>query len=33
MAGSFSQMYVQIVFAAKGHENMMAKSWRTELHK
>ena len=33
MAGSFSQMYVQIVFAVKGRENLMAKSWRTELHK
>jgi REP element-mobilizing transposase RayT len=33
MAGSFSQMYVQIVFATKGHDNLMAKLWRTELHK
>jgi len=33
MANSFSQMYVQMVFAVKGRDNFMAKSWRTELHK
>jgi REP element-mobilizing transposase RayT len=33
MAGSFSQMYVQMVFAVKGRENLIAKSWRDEMHK
>ena len=33
MPGSFSQLYIQIVFAVKGRENLIAKSWKTELHK
>lgn len=33
MAGTFSQLYIQIVFAVKGRENLIAKHWRDELHK
>ncbi len=33
MAGTFSQLYIQIVFAVKGRENLIAKSWQTDLHK
>ncbi len=33
MSGTFSQIYIQIVFAVKGRENLIANSWKTELHK
>ena len=33
MAGTFSQIYNQVVFAVKGRENLIAKPWRDELHK
>jgi putative transposase len=33
MAGTFSQIYIQIVFAVKGRENLVANIWKTELHK
>jgi REP element-mobilizing transposase RayT len=33
MAGTYSQIYIQVVFAVKGRENMIVKTWRTELHK
>jgi len=33
MPGTFSQIYIQIVFAVKGRENLIANSWKTELHK
>ena len=33
MAGTFSQIYIQVVFAVKGRENLIAKPWRDELHK
>ncbi len=33
MAGTFSQLYIQAVFAVKGRENLIALSWRDELHK
>ena len=33
MAGTFSQIYIQVVFAVKGRENLIVKSWRDELHK
>lgn len=33
MAGTFSQLYIQIVFAVKGRENVIAKSWKDELNK
>lgn len=33
MAGTFSQIYIQVVFAVKGRENLIANSWKDELHK
>ena len=33
MPGTFSKIYIQIVFAVKGRENLIAGSWKTELHK
>jgi REP element-mobilizing transposase RayT len=33
MPGTFSQIYIQIVFAVKGRENLIAKTWKDELHK
>lgn len=33
MASTFSQIYIQIVFAVKGRENLIAKHWQDELHK
>ena len=33
MAGTFSQIYIQIVFAVKSRENLIDNSWKTELHK
>ncbi|MBC7873952.1 MAG: IS200/IS605 family transposase [Ferruginibacter sp.] len=33
MPGTFSQVYIQIVFAVKGRENLIGKRWKTELHK
>jgi len=33
MPGTFSQLYIQIVFAVKGRENLIANSWKKELHK
>lgn len=33
MAGTFSQIYIQIVFAVKGRENLIGNDWKTELHK
>lgn len=33
MAGTFSQLYVQIVFTVKGKANLISKSWRDDLHK
>jgi REP element-mobilizing transposase RayT len=33
MAGTFSQVYIQIVFAVKGRQNLIEKSWKDELHK
>jgi REP element-mobilizing transposase RayT len=32
MAGTFTQLYIQVVFAVKGRENLIHKSWRSELH-
>jgi REP element-mobilizing transposase RayT len=31
--GTFSQVYIQIVFAVKGRENLIGNSWKSELHK
>lgn len=33
MAGTFSQIYIQVVFAVKGRENLLQKSWRDEVFK
>ena len=33
MSGTFSQLYIQIVFAVKGRENLIRKTWKEELHK
>jgi REP element-mobilizing transposase RayT len=33
MAGTFSQIYIQVVFAVKGRENLIGSSWKDELHK
>ncbi len=32
MPGTFSQLYIQIVFAVKGRENLISESWQNELH-
>lgn len=33
MAGTFYQVYIQVVFAVKGRENLIQKSWKEELNK
>ncbi|MFY0601781.1 MAG: IS200/IS605 family transposase [Cyclobacteriaceae bacterium] len=33
MAGTFSQIYIQCVFAVKGRENLLSKAWRDEVFK
>ncbi len=33
MAGTYSQIYIQIVFAVQGRKNLIQKPWATELHK
>ena len=33
MAGTFSQIYIQIVFAVKGRQNIISKNWDEELYK
>lgn len=33
MPGTFHQIYVQIVFAVKGRENLISNKWNKELHK
>lgn len=33
MAGTYSQIYIQVVFAVKGRQNLIHKTWREELHK
>lgn len=33
MTGTFSQIYIQVVFAVKGRENLIGKQWKDELHK
>lgn len=33
MSGTFSQLYIQVVFAVKGRENLIADKWAKELHK
>ena len=33
MAGTFSQIYIQVVFAVKGRENLIGKTWQSDLNK
>ncbi len=33
MAVTYSQLYIQVVFAVKGRQNLIDKNWQTELHK
>jgi REP element-mobilizing transposase RayT len=33
MPGTFSQIYIQVVFAVKGRENLIQSSWEEELYK
>jgi putative transposase len=33
MAGTFSQIYIQVVFAVKGRETLLQKPWREEVFK
>ena len=33
MASTFSQLYIQVVFAVKGRENLLQKPWREEVFK
>jgi REP element-mobilizing transposase RayT len=33
MAGTFSQIYIQVVFAVKGRENLISKQWKDDVHK
>jgi putative transposase len=33
MPGTFSQIYIQVVFAVKGRQNLIAPKWKDELHK
>ena len=33
MAETYSQLYIQVVFAVKGRENLIATAWKDQLHK
>jgi len=33
MPGTYSQVYIQIVFAVKGRENLISKVWKDELYR
>jgi len=33
MPGTYSQIYIQVVFAVKGRHNLIDKSWKDELYK
>lgn len=33
MAGTYSQIYLQVVFAVRGRENLIGKTWKEELCK
>lgn len=33
MANTYSQIYIQIVFAVSGRENLISKQWKDELYK
>lgn len=32
-AGTFSQIYIQIIFAVKGRDNLIKLTWESELYK
>ena len=33
MADTYSQLYIQIVFAVKGRQNLISKNWKDEIYK
>jgi REP element-mobilizing transposase RayT len=33
MPGTFSKIYIQVIFAVKGRQNLINNTWKTELHK
>jgi putative transposase len=33
MSGTYTQIYIQVVFAVKGRENLIGKAWKDDLHK
>jgi REP element-mobilizing transposase RayT len=33
MSGTFSQIYIQVVFAVKGRQNLLQKQWRNDVFK
>lgn len=33
MSDTYSQIYIQVVFAVKGRQNLISEKWKTELHK
>lgn len=33
MAGTFSQLYIHVVFAVKGRQNLISKTRKDDLHK
>lgn len=33
MPGTFSQIYIQVVFAVNGRQNLISDKWKVELHK
>jgi hypothetical protein len=33
MAGTFSQIYIQIIFAVKGRQSLIQVDWEEELYK
>lgn len=33
MPGTYSQIYIQVVFTVKGRENLISDHWKDELHK
>ncbi|MDQ6528657.1 IS200/IS605 family transposase [Flavobacterium sp. LHD-85] len=33
MANTYSQLYIQIVFAVKGRQNLISKNWKNEIFK
>ena len=33
MGDTYTQLYIQLVFAVKGRENLISPTWKTDLHK